>query len=71
VNDRQRGGPGLRGPRGFQVIPEPRAAGQELVELEQDADVERVELDDAAALGLGLHRDPDAVLGGALVDPVQ
>jgi hypothetical protein len=62
---------GLRGPGGLQVVPEPRVAGQELVELEKDTDVEGMELDDVAAQGLGLYRDPDAVLGGAFGHAVQ
>jgi hypothetical protein len=63
--------PCVRGPGGLQVVPEPRAAGQEFVEFEQDADVEGMELDDVAAHGLGLDRDPDAVLFGAFLDAGQ
>src|SRR3984957_15308526 len=48
---------GLRRSGGLQVVPEPPGAGQELVEFEQDAEVEGMELDDVTAHGLGLNRD--------------
>ncbi len=56
----------LRGLRRRHVVPEPLAARQERVELEQHADVERMKLDDVVPHRLGLDGDPDAVFGGAL-----
>src|SRR5512146_1825973 len=50
------GAGGVRGSGAGKFVPEPGLARHELVELEQYADVERVQLDDAVAHRLGLNR---------------
>src|ERR1039457_5676788 len=63
-------GPGVSGSRAS-VIPEPRLARQERGELEQYADVQGMQLDNVVAHRLGLDRDPDTMLGGPFLHPVQ
>src|ERR1039457_190849 len=63
-------GPGVSGSRAS-VIPEPRLARQERGGLEQYADVQGMQLDSVVAHRLGLARDPDTMLGGPFLHPVQ